>query len=136
MAKRASRTDAATLLVRLNTSSQVAEEMEQLTRQLRDELLELNIKEVALVRAGKTPAKAKAGDPIIWGSLLLTLASGGVLTGVITFLQSWLSRRDQRKISLEINGDKLELTGISSKEQKRLIDLWLRRNSRIVTPDD
>ena len=107
------------------------EEIERFTQQLREELTELDVEAVDLVRAGETPAKAKVGDPITWGTLLLTLAaSGGVITTVINVLQSWLTRQERRSISLEIDGDKLEIKGISSKEQQRLINEWRSRHTK------
>ena len=109
-----------------------AEELEQLTRQLRAELLELDVTAVDLVKAGKIPEKAKAGDPISWGVLLLTLAApGGVLTSLINLLQSWLSRHERRSLTIDIQGDKLELKGIpiSPEERQRLLDDWLSRRT-------
>ncbi len=107
------------------------EEIERFTQQLREELTELDVEAVDLVRAGETPAKAKVGDPITWGMLLLTLAaSGGVITTVINVLQSWLTRQERRSISLEIDGDKVEIKGISSKEQQRLINEWHSRHAK------
>ncbi len=107
------------------------EEIERFTQQLREELTELEVEGVDLVRAGETPAKAKVGDPITWGTLLLTLAvSGGVITTMINVLQSWLTRQERRSISLEIDGDKLEIKGISSKEQQRLINEWRSRHTK------
>ncbi len=107
------------------------EEIERFTQQLREELTELEVEGVDLVRAGETPAKAKVGDPITWGTLLLTLAaSGGVITTIINVLQSWLTRQERRSISLEIDGDKLEIKGISSKEQQRLINEWRSRHAK------
>jgi hypothetical protein len=40
-----------------------SEELEKLTRQLREELLELDVQAVDLMTGGPMPAKAKAGDP-------------------------------------------------------------------------
>ena len=83
------------------------------------------------------PKKAKAGDPITWGTLLLTLAaSGGVLTTLINALQSWLTRHDRHKLSLEIGSDKLEVTGISSEEQRRVIEAWLSRHKEVEVAND
>ena len=76
----------------------------------------------------RTPANTKAGDVIEWGKLLLTLVSGGAITALFGTLQAWLTRDDRRCVTLEINGDKLQVTGISSAEQKQLIDAWLNRH--------
>lgn len=104
------------------------EDLERLTRQLRDELSELDV-QAGFVTGGPAPANTKAGDVIEWGTLLLTLAaSGGVITTLIGALQAWLTRHDRRCVTLEIDGNKLQVTGISSTEQKQLIDVWVRRH--------
>lgn len=54
-----------------------AKELEEVTRQLRNELLELDVEAVDLALAGEVPERAKAGDPIAWGTLLVTLAASG-----------------------------------------------------------
>ena len=109
-----------------------AEELENLTQQLREELMHLHVETVDLVSGGETPAKSKAGGPITWGTLLLTLAaSGGVLTTMINLLRSWLNRSACRKLILEIDSDRLEVTGISSQNQQQLIECWLRRHSGV-----
>jgi len=108
------------------------EELERLTVQLREELLDLDLESVELVKAGETPEKAKVGEPVTWGALLLTLASsGGVLTMLLKVLQSWLARTHQPSVHIEIDGDQLEIKGISSEDQKRLIEDWLQRHSKI-----
>ena len=115
------------VLLNLNAGSELdAEEKERVTRQLREELMRLDVDGVDYVKSGKAPAKAKAGDPITWGKLLLMLVpSGGVLTKIIGAIQSWLTRHNQRSISLEINGNKIDIKDISSEDQKRLIDSWI-----------
>jgi hypothetical protein len=55
-------------------------------------------------------------------------ASGGALTTIINLIQSKLTK--DRSVTLEIDGDKLEVTGISSEDQKRLIDDWLKRRQK------
>ena len=77
------------------------EDLERLTRQLREELAELDV-EADLMTGGPAPANAKAGDAITWGALLLTLAaSGGAITTLINVLQAWLTRHDRRCVTLE-----------------------------------
>lgn len=114
-----------------------AEGLAESTRQLRSELLELDVESADFVAAGPAPRRAKAGLPIDWGKLILTFAaSGGVLTTLINVLQSWISRRRECSIVLEIDGDRLEITGTPTKEQQRLIDLWLSRHRGFVISDD
>lgn len=120
------------VLLNLDARSELdAEEKERITRQLREELMGVDVDGVDFVKSGKAPVKAKAGDPITWGTLLLTLAaSGGVLTTIIGVVQSWLTRHNQRSISLEVNGNKIDVHDITSEDQKRLIDSWIRNVQR------
>jgi hypothetical protein len=107
------------------------EELADLTLQLREELLGLDLDTVDLVGAGETPERAKAGDPIAWGDLMVTLVtSSAALVTLISTLQVWLRPHQRRdcSVTLEIDGDRLEVTGISSEEQQYLIDTWLRRH--------
>lgn len=113
------------------------EELEKLTQQLREELIESDVETVNLVRTGEAPERAKVGDPVAWGTLLVTLAaSGGVLTTLINTLQAWLTRHERRSVILEIDGDRLEVTGVSSEEQQRLINAWVSHHTGIVFAND
>ena len=115
------------ILLNLNAGAELDdEEKEHVTRQLRYELLGLAVGDVEFVKSGKTPTGAKAGDPVTLGALLITLAaSGGVLPTIIGTIQSWLTRHNQRSISLEINGSKIDIKDVSSEDQKRLINAWI-----------
>jgi len=113
------------------------EELENLTRQLREELIELDIGSVDLGLADGTPAGSKSGLPIDWTTLFVTLAaSGGVITTMITAIQAWLIRHYGRSVTLEIGGDKLHVTDLSSEEQQRLINAWLSRHRGFVLPNE
>ena len=109
-----------------------SEELERITYSLRDELSELDaIEKVDLVaKAGELPPEgSKAGAEVAeLGSLLVTMAASAgsaLIPNIANALQSWLTRHERHKISLEIGGDKLEVTGISDNEQHRLIDAWI-----------
>lgn len=111
------------VLLRIATDPQTDDqEMEELGRRLRGELLQLDVDAVDQVRGEKASAGAK-GDSVTLGTLLVTLAaSGGVLTTLISTVQSWLTRQERHAITLEIGGDKLVITSASSEQQQRLID--------------
>jgi hypothetical protein len=110
-----------------------AEELAELTRQLRTELRQLDVESVDLAHTQDIPVGAKPGDAIVWGTLLVTLAtSSGMLKTLVDMVQSWLAYRKGRSVTLEIDGDKLEVQGISSREQRRLIDEWLSRHPEFV----
>jgi hypothetical protein len=48
---------------------------------------------------------------------------------VMGAVRSWLAGSSRRSIKLGLGGDVLELTGVSSKEQRRLTDEWLARHT-------
>jgi hypothetical protein len=114
--------------VDLGTGSE-AEEVAEATLQLRRELLELEVEAVELARAGEPPPGTRAVDFIALGSLVVTVANSGLLNAVVAAVGSWVGARPQRSIKLELGGDVLELSGVSSEEQRRLTDAWLRRHA-------
>jgi hypothetical protein len=106
-----------------------AEEVAEATQQLRHDLLELDVDAVELARAGEPPPGSKAVDLIALGSLVVTFANSGLLNGVVSALRGWVEGRPHRSIRMELGGDVLELSGVSSEEQRRLADAWLRRHA-------
>jgi hypothetical protein len=122
-----------------NNNDDDPEELERLTHNLRDYLTEVDaIEKVDLVtkEGEQAPKGSRAGGEVAaLGSLLVTLgASAGttIIPNLVNTLQSWITRNERRKISLEMGGDKLEVTGISDKEQQRLIDAWISRHMQKV----
>lgn len=105
-----------------------AEDVAEATLQLRRELLDLDVDAVEVPRAGEPPPGTRAVDLAAIGALVVTLAQSQLLTAVVAAVQSWLSRSPRRSIKLELGGDVLELTGVSSDEQRRLTEEWLRRH--------
>jgi hypothetical protein len=105
-----------------------AEDVAEATLQLRRELLELDVEEVEIPRAGEPPPGSRAVDLAALGTLVVTVAQSQLLASVVAAIQSWLSSSHRRSIKLELGGDVLELAGVSSAEQRRLTDEWLRRH--------
>lgn len=103
-------------------------ELAALTQRLRTELLYLDVEDVELVKAGPPPTGSKAGDAVTWGALLVTLGSSGVLPAVVGTVQSWLTRNNQRSVTLEIDGEKLVVSNASPEQQQLLIDSWMQRH--------
>jgi len=75
-------------------------ELDRLTRQLRDEIADLDVEEVGLAPGTELPLGAK-GEPITIGSIVVALASAGVFTGLIELLKSWALRREGRTITVK-----------------------------------
>jgi hypothetical protein len=102
------------------------EELDQTTRRLRDEIAELGVEQVKLAPGGTLPAGAK-GEPISIGSLIVSLASAGVFTGLIDLLKSWVHRGDGRTVTVKakVNGQEVEASyspdAASPKEMGRFV---------------
>ena len=107
-----------------------AEELEQLTGLLREELLQLDL--AAVERAPKAaPSGARAGESAAAGVLAVALLGGsGVLPMVVEAVRAWLARAGGRSLKIAAGDDVLEVSGISSEQQERLIEAWLERQQR------
>jgi hypothetical protein len=53
-----------------------------------------------------------------------------VLVAVIGAVQSWLGSRKGRSVKLELDGDSIEVTGMSASDQRELIDAFVVRHTR------
>jgi hypothetical protein len=106
-----------------------AEEVAASTEQLRRELLDLDVESVEQPAAGKPPPGAKGIELAALGTLVVTLAQSHLLGGVVAVVRSWLAGQQGRSIKLELDGDVLELTGLSSEDQRRLAEEWLGRHT-------
>jgi hypothetical protein len=106
-----------------------AEELDALTVQLQCELQELDLEAVERVRQGQAPPGTRAIDVLALGTLLLTVARPVMLSSAVEVVRSWLTGRSQRSVKLEIDGDVLEVTGVSTDDQRALISAWLARNA-------
>jgi hypothetical protein len=105
------------------------EELAELTSRLRDELLGLDLDAVERPREGPAPPGTRAAELLAVGTLLASFARPDLLAGIVAAVRSWLGGNGQRSVKLELDGDVLELTGVSSKEQRRLTDEWLARHA-------
>ena len=106
-----------------------AEEVAQATLQLRRELLDLDVDAAEAPGAGEPPPGARAVDVAALGALVVNIADSQLLAAVVAAVRSWLAGSSRRSIKLELGGDALELTGVSSREQRRLTDEWLARHT-------
>ena len=62
------------------------------------------------------PPGTRAVDFVALGTLVITVAQSQLLVAVVSTVRSWLGSHPQRSIKLEIDGDVLEMTGLSSKD--------------------
>ena len=107
-----------------------AEEVTELTGRLRSELLDLDVERVDAKVGGEAPEGAKGLELLELGGLVVRfVADSGVLSSIANTTVAWLQRQRARSVKLTLDGDTLELTGVSSAEQDRLIDLWVARHA-------
>lgn len=105
------------------------ERLMELTTNLLEELEQLDVETIGTPTQTSVQKGAKSGDVVYWGQLFLTLAaSGGVLTSVIATAKAWLLRQTECSIKVEMDGDVLEIKGVDSEDQRRIIDQWLARH--------
>ncbi len=120
----------ATLEIQLGVEESDPQELAELTARLRRELLELDVASVDQAVAGEPPEGAKAVDLMVIGSLIVNLGrSAGALTSVVRAVQGWLGSQPARTVKLQLDGDSIELTGVKSGDQQKLIDLWIERHA-------
>lgn len=125
-------TDVVNLSLVLHADSEFdPERTEQLVRRLRRELTGLGAISVTLAPTGVAPNGAKGTDPVTWGDLVVAFSAvGGVFTTLIVTLRNWLDRQSGRhRVSVTIDGDTIELERASAKQQRDLLDAFVRRHS-------
>ncbi|RJL31903.1 hypothetical protein D5H75_15725 [Bailinhaonella thermotolerans] len=110
-----------------------AQELDEVTSGLREELLDLDAV-VSAAEGGESPPGARAVLSFTLGGLVIALAGTELLASIVNGVIAWLNRHQHRSVKLDIDGDVLELTGIPSQEQRRLTEVWLRRRDRPVAP--
>jgi hypothetical protein len=81
-------------------------DLADLSRNLREELLVLDVDDVRPATAGPAPRGAKSGEAISIGALVVTLAPG-LITAVVNIAVSWL-RRQPNTVELNVGGNQFK----------------------------
>ncbi|MGP4052177.1 hypothetical protein [Streptomyces sp. 2A115] len=93
---------------------------------LREDLLALDVDRVGALPGGVAPANSRSGMAETLGALLVVLQpSLPLLEAAVAIVRDWMPRADSRTVVLEIDGHRLELTGVASAVQRQLADEWL-----------
>jgi hypothetical protein len=104
-----------------------AEELDHLARQLRDQLLQLDVEDVQALRDGEAPPGSKAVDPASVGAMVVTLATAAI-PGVIGIVQGWLRGRPAAGVKVTLGRDSIELTNATAAEIEQLTRAFLARH--------
>lgn len=102
-------------------------ELDQLTRQLRSELLDTDVHDVRLLREGEAPPGAKVVDPATIGALAVTLAPSAI-PGLIGLVQGWLRGRPTAGVKVTLGRDSIELTNATAVQVEQLTRAFLARH--------
>jgi len=109
-----------------------AERLATLTGYLRTELLQLDVEDVTVPRAGEAPPGARVVDVAAIGALVIALGkSTEALRSVVSAIRDWLRRGEGtgRTVRLELGGDVLELSQASATDQERLMELFVSHHA-------
>lgn len=104
-----------------------AEELDELTRSLREKLLAAGADDARPATAGPAPAGTKAGEVIEVGALAVAVAPVA-LQGVVDAVRHWGGRRPVRKVTITIAEDTLTLEGATAAQQEALVAAFLGRH--------
>jgi hypothetical protein len=80
-------------------------------------------------RVSRAPALAPAGAKgaaLEWAQLVVALT--GTVPGLVAAVRSWLERHPRASVTLEIEGDRVTLTGSGTPEGRELLEAWLDRH--------
>lgn len=104
-----------TVLIQTNGDT-VDEEKFELTRNLRNELLDGLVNSAEPVYSDSFPPAGIKGDPITIGALILGVAAA-TIPNVILLIQNWLLRQNNHTIRVRIGEVELEVPRNASKEE-------------------
>ncbi len=96
-----------------------------LTGQLRAALLDLDLDDVESRTGGEGPAGSKGAGLV--ESLVVKLGVVAV-TAALGKIRDWAGRSG-RSVKISIDGDSIELTGVTTAQQQQLLDIWLARHA-------
>jgi hypothetical protein len=107
------------------------EELEELTSKLRRELEQLEVDEVQRPVVGEAPEGTRALDVLALGTLVVKLVqSAQPLRDVVQTVRRWLGNQQESTVRIEMDGDSIELSSVSSVEKDKLINAWIERHSK------
>ena len=98
---------------------------------MRRELLQLDVASVDRVSGGPAPEGAKGIELAAIGALIVNLGKATPVLGqVVEVIQAWAARAPNRTVKLTLDGDTLELNGVSERDQRQVIKDWMARHPR------
>ncbi len=117
------------ITIELGETDADAELLEQLTYNLREELLETPVDSVAVPTVGEAPEGSRALGIAAIGALLVNFAgSADALKQVVGVVRSWFNKKPaQRTLKITVGDKVLELSAATAEEQQELVDGFLKK---------
>ena len=115
------------IVVGLGAKGADTRELDELTRNLGNELRQIEVRSVERISEGEAPPRSK-GDPFTIGWLAVTLTPI-VATKVFDILVDWARRAHDRTVKVTIGQNTIELPGATGKEREKLLNKWLKEVS-------
>ncbi|MFI9118819.1 hypothetical protein ACIGW0_05320 [Streptomyces bikiniensis] len=110
------------------------EELEALTLELREHLLEFEVERAELARQAVAPEGTKVAGAFTVGALVLTVGLS-LLPKVLDVIKVWIENRPVRTAIVTIGEDSIEMEALSSSDQRRLIDAFIASHG-VSSQDD
>jgi hypothetical protein len=105
------------------------ETVDELTRSLRHELLDLDVDSVTQPVVGPAPEGTKGLELVAIGALLVQVKNSiPVVTAVVSAVRSWLQRGSSpgRSLKVTVDGRTLELTAATAAQQQQIVEEFVR----------
>ncbi|MGI5457851.1 hypothetical protein ACQEWB_32685 [Streptomyces sp. CA-249302] len=109
------------------------DELESLTFELRERLLELDVEDVDPVRQETAPTGTKIAGALTTGALVVSVGIP-VLRKVLDVLKVWIENRPVRTASVTIGNNTIEVQAASSANQRRVIEAFISAQESTLPP--
>ncbi|MEU8688515.1 hypothetical protein [Streptomyces sp. NPDC048665] len=100
------------------------EELEALTLELRQHLLDFEVERAELARRSVAPDGTKVAGALTVGTLIVTVGVP-LLAKTLDVIKAWIENRPVRTATITIGEDSIEMEALSSEDQRRLIDAFV-----------
>jgi hypothetical protein len=119
-------TEQASLIVQINRATgEDRRDLVRLSEQLRNALLDLDVASIGELPGSAGPEGGKGAGLV--ESLAVKLGVV-MLTKAIDKIREWAGRNG-RSVKVSIDGDSIELVGVTSEQQQMLLNVWLARHA-------
>jgi hypothetical protein len=103
------------------------EDVDGQARQLRTELLDLDVDSAEFAPGGPPPELSKGADPDTISTIIVALSTSPVLVQLGRVLRDWVRRDERRKIEVHDGERSIVLTNTSAEDNKAAIEAFFRR---------